>query len=455
MIEKDPLAAKYHDLSVAEQRSLSIAFDELLKEDYDDLRYVMFPFTFSGDEYCRFRDAVVQLVLATDISSKERSEITKKKWDLAFGGLPKKVTKRYPSKLTRHKAPFKTPALKPPKDHPMPNRQRKQLVKRLDEQRNLKKKESLEFWTELGGTPVSASPQDGGSSMNDSLMFFWFCPTSDSEHGEQTASSDREEMSDSFTLSQELTERNNFDVDDLEKSIALIPDLADNASDRPEFQDCYPHESQLLQWSCSTFDRDESHHLLSPKKVSRLNKLGSRGSTDVSADRTPKPAYRQLNRSIIGQSSITAQKRVLTAFSKRRIEECSFGELDSDKGSKTTTIPQVVILNLPNKPNKDITLNVGMNDDRGQGKATGFLSRLSLGMSRNAKSCSKPSLMTELTASKNRAIDSMSAATSLDVTTDHSSNCSSSRIRFDANDLEESKHNKRVEYEDNSGRHVA
>ena len=86
VVEDDELAVMYNDQSIAENRSLSIGFAELLKDDYKDLRQVLF---FSGKEssYLRFRTKVVDLVLTTDIASTVRMQIAKSKWKEAFGAI--------------------------------------------------------------------------------------------------------------------------------------------------------------------------------------------------------------------------------------------------------------------------------------------------------------------------------------------------------------------------------
>jgi hypothetical protein len=81
-LEDDELAIKYNDQSIAENQSLFIGFSEMLKSDYDKLREVIFP---KKEDYRRFRLACVNLVLATDIASPERSQIGKSKWKEAFG----------------------------------------------------------------------------------------------------------------------------------------------------------------------------------------------------------------------------------------------------------------------------------------------------------------------------------------------------------------------------------
>lgn len=81
-MEDDELAILYNDQSIAENRSLTIAFRELLKNDYATLKKVMFA---NDDEYRRFRKYSTQIVLQTDIASPERTQIRKSKWKEAFG----------------------------------------------------------------------------------------------------------------------------------------------------------------------------------------------------------------------------------------------------------------------------------------------------------------------------------------------------------------------------------
>jgi hypothetical protein len=86
VLECDELAILYNDQSVAEQRSLAIAFSLLMKNCFGDLRTVIF--TESG-EYMKFRKLVIDIVLCTDIASPERVQIVKSKWKEAFGEKPK------------------------------------------------------------------------------------------------------------------------------------------------------------------------------------------------------------------------------------------------------------------------------------------------------------------------------------------------------------------------------
>jgi hypothetical protein len=80
--EDDNLAILYNDTAIAEQHSLCLAFSEFLKPTYGKLRETLFP---EKEDYRRFRKAVVNLVLCTDIADPERSQLTKSKWKEAFG----------------------------------------------------------------------------------------------------------------------------------------------------------------------------------------------------------------------------------------------------------------------------------------------------------------------------------------------------------------------------------
>lgn len=84
-MESDPLAILYNDKSIAENRSLYVAFTELLKDGYKELRTAIFGTPNVGDEYFRFRRVCIDLVLSTDIASPEQSQQSKERWSETFG----------------------------------------------------------------------------------------------------------------------------------------------------------------------------------------------------------------------------------------------------------------------------------------------------------------------------------------------------------------------------------
>lgn len=79
--EKDPLAKLYRDKSVAEQNSIDIAWDLLMEPRFDNLRQQIYT---TEAEFKRFRQLVINTVLATDIMDKDLKELRNKRWDKAF-----------------------------------------------------------------------------------------------------------------------------------------------------------------------------------------------------------------------------------------------------------------------------------------------------------------------------------------------------------------------------------
>ena len=80
--EKVPIAEKYKAKSVAEQNSVDLAWNLLMdEEEYGALQKCLFPTT---AEFKRFRQVVVNVVMATDIFDKELSQLRKNRWEKAF-----------------------------------------------------------------------------------------------------------------------------------------------------------------------------------------------------------------------------------------------------------------------------------------------------------------------------------------------------------------------------------
>jgi len=79
--EKDPLAAKYQEKSIAEQNSVDLAWNILMEKEFDDLRACIYG---NEEEFTRFRQVVVNIVLATDIMDKELGGLRKARWEKAF-----------------------------------------------------------------------------------------------------------------------------------------------------------------------------------------------------------------------------------------------------------------------------------------------------------------------------------------------------------------------------------
>lgn len=92
LIKEEPAMGRlYRDKSVAEQNSLDVAWDILMSRKFEQLRKYIFV---TRAEMMRFRQLIVNVVLATDIFDKELNDLRKQRWQEAFhdnGSLPPEV----------------------------------------------------------------------------------------------------------------------------------------------------------------------------------------------------------------------------------------------------------------------------------------------------------------------------------------------------------------------------
>lgn len=79
--ERSRLAAFYKNRSVAEQNSVDIAWDIFMDSCFDRLRHTICS---SEAELQRFRQLVVNSVMATDIMDKELKKLRDGRWEKAF-----------------------------------------------------------------------------------------------------------------------------------------------------------------------------------------------------------------------------------------------------------------------------------------------------------------------------------------------------------------------------------
>jgi len=79
--EEPEMATFYRNKSIAEQNSLDIAWDLLMSNQFSVLQSCLFA---SETELQRFRQIVVNVVLATDIFDKDINTVRKERWDRAF-----------------------------------------------------------------------------------------------------------------------------------------------------------------------------------------------------------------------------------------------------------------------------------------------------------------------------------------------------------------------------------
>jgi len=83
MKEEPEMGDRYHGKSVAEQNSLDIAWDMLMHDRFEKLRKFIFA---TKSAMMRFRQLIVNVVLATDIFDKELGQLRKDRWERAFHG---------------------------------------------------------------------------------------------------------------------------------------------------------------------------------------------------------------------------------------------------------------------------------------------------------------------------------------------------------------------------------
>jgi hypothetical protein len=79
--EEPSLGEQYHNQSVAEQNSIDVAWEIFMSSRFDKLRQYIF---ISRAEMMRFRQLVVNAVIATDIFGKEQNKFRKDRWEKAF-----------------------------------------------------------------------------------------------------------------------------------------------------------------------------------------------------------------------------------------------------------------------------------------------------------------------------------------------------------------------------------
>ena len=82
LIEENPtLASLYRNRSVAEQNSVDLAWHLLLDPSFVDLQKAIYR---TPEEKLRFRQLVVNGVMATDVADKDLKTLRNKRWDKAF-----------------------------------------------------------------------------------------------------------------------------------------------------------------------------------------------------------------------------------------------------------------------------------------------------------------------------------------------------------------------------------
>ena len=81
LVKENTRLAQIYRKSIAEQNSVELVWDLLMSSDYEELRSCIYS---SKDELQRFRQLVVNTVMATDIVDKELQTLRKMRWEKAF-----------------------------------------------------------------------------------------------------------------------------------------------------------------------------------------------------------------------------------------------------------------------------------------------------------------------------------------------------------------------------------
>ena len=81
IVEESEMASRHKNKSVAEQNSLEVSWTLLMSDEFKELRRWLFA---TEAELLRFRQVIVNVVLATDIFDKELNDLRKKRWLMAF-----------------------------------------------------------------------------------------------------------------------------------------------------------------------------------------------------------------------------------------------------------------------------------------------------------------------------------------------------------------------------------
>jgi len=83
LVKENTRNAQIYGKSIAEQNSVDLAWEMLMQDDYSDLRACIYQ---TDEDMKRFRQLVVNTVLATDIVDKELQDLRKARWEVAFSG---------------------------------------------------------------------------------------------------------------------------------------------------------------------------------------------------------------------------------------------------------------------------------------------------------------------------------------------------------------------------------
>ena len=99
--EDNGIAARYKNKSVAEQNSVDLAWSLLMEDSYSALRRAIYA---TEAEFKRFRQLIVNTILATDIMDKELKVLRNARWENAFTDYTSRLTKESTRDTVNRKA---------------------------------------------------------------------------------------------------------------------------------------------------------------------------------------------------------------------------------------------------------------------------------------------------------------------------------------------------------------
>lgn len=101
--EKDPMAVSFENKSVAEQNSVQLAWSMLMEDQFKELRMAICA---TEEECVRFRQLIVNVVMATDIVDKDLKKLRNSRWEKAFSDTydesPEMATNRKATIVIEH-----------------------------------------------------------------------------------------------------------------------------------------------------------------------------------------------------------------------------------------------------------------------------------------------------------------------------------------------------------------
>lgn len=89
LVKEQTRNALFYKYSIAEQNSVDLAWDLLMGSEYAGLRSCIYS---NEEELQRFRQLIVNTVMATDIADKKLQTLRKERWETAFSTVNNRLS---------------------------------------------------------------------------------------------------------------------------------------------------------------------------------------------------------------------------------------------------------------------------------------------------------------------------------------------------------------------------